>query len=47
MISYYESVIYCFKTLDMIFLLMCVVCCESNGPVLHTFQLIRMIINLS
>ena len=35
------------KLLTDDFLLMCVVCCESNGPVLHTFQLIRMIINLS
>ena len=22
-------------------------CCEANGPLLHTFQFVRMIINLS
>ena len=38
-------VIYCLETLDLMILYLC--CCEGNGPLVHTFQFVRMIINLS
>ena len=45
MIFFTKSVIYCLENLDLMILYLC--CCEANGPLVHTFQFVRMIINLS
>ena len=45
MIFFTKSVIYCLETLDLMILYLC--CCKANGPLVHTFQFVCMIINLS